>query len=166
VNDLTAGDKDRSPALSDDQTIARELRRIRRLLAGTDDEPGLITEVSGLHSQSRHNRWLTVGVLVLVLAVIGIGVGGWLTYRANERNDDRTRAELVARFEAALVAECDSSVDQTHDLRTSFNVLVEVAVDPNDPEAVALGERLVERLDQAIPPRDCAEEARIRAEDG
>jgi hypothetical protein len=103
---------------------------------------------------------------VVVVTEVVFAVAGALVYRENRHEDDLLRAERRAALEQSLRAECESSADQTADLRTAFNVLVAVAVDPNDAESAAAAKRLNDRLDEAVPPRDCVQEARDRAEGG
>jgi hypothetical protein len=122
----------------------------------------LIPEVRKL----RRARWLTWGVAVALIAAVAVGIGGWVTYQQDRDDDQKIRAEQRAVLEQALVAECESSADQTADLRTAMNVLIGVAVDPNDPQDAAAAQLLNDRLDEAIPPRDCIEEARVRLEGG
>jgi hypothetical protein len=122
----------------------------------------LIPEVRRLHRA----RWLAWGTAVAVLGIVVLGVIGAVVYVQDRNDDEDQRDERRAGVEQALVAECEASADQTADLRTAFNVLLGVAVDPNDPEAVKAAQLLNDRLDEAVPPRDCLQEARDRARDG
>lgn len=114
----------------------------------------------------RRARWVSWLALGLAAAVGVMAMTGWLVYRDEQRDDQQLRSERRASLERALLAECQSSADQTADLRTAFNVLIGVAVQPGDVEAAAAAERLNARLDEAVPARDCVQEARDRAADG
>jgi hypothetical protein len=114
----------------------------------------------------RRARWLARGTAIAVVGVVVLGIIGTVVYVQDRNDDEDQRTERRAGLERALVAECEASADQTADLRTAFNVLLGVAVDPTDPEQVALGRQLNDRLDEAVPPRDCVQEARDRARDG
>lgn len=122
----------------------------------------LIPEVRKL----RRARWLTWGLVAVAVAGLVLAIIGWVVYRQDLSDDRAVRRELVERFEAALVAECMSSADSTADLRTAFNVLIDLAVDPSSPDELALARQLNDRLDEAVPPRDCAQEARDRSPGG
>lgn len=144
------------------------------VLARIDAQLGqLIPEVKKL----RRSRWLVRGLAALVVAVVAIGAGGWITYQNNEDEDralrqeiarqaETARRDLAASFEAALVAECDKANDSNADTRTGFNVLIDVGIDPNDPDQVAVARQFQAQLNEAIPPRDCPQEARDRAAGG
>jgi hypothetical protein len=122
----------------------------------------LIPEVRKL----RRSRWLTRGLAVVVAAQVVFGVAGAVVYHQNRQADAEQRADRRAALEQALRAECLSSADQTADLRKAFDVLVGVAVRPGDQRGETLAAQLNARLDEAVPPRDCAGEAAARSGGG
>jgi hypothetical protein len=123
----------------------------------------LIPEVRKL----RRSRWLTRVLALVVVAVIALGAAGAIQY-VQDRNDDREqRIERRAGVERALAAECESSADQTADMRTAIQVILTTAIarSSNPAEAEAIAKQINRQLDEDVPPRDCAQEARDRAQE-
>jgi hypothetical protein len=135
----------------------------------------LIPEVRKLRRSRRLAwGWRALSAMVIVLAAAGVA------QYVQDRNDDREqRAEVRKADQAALEAvrksteralatECESSVAETARTRTAIQVILTTAVArSSNPEATqAIADEINRRLDEDVPPRDCAQEARDRAEGG
>ena len=151
---MTDTSSDQAPAPPDPETLER-----------IEEQLGLLIPEA---RRWRRSRWLAWATAVALVATVALGVTGWVVYQQDRDDDTAQRTVRREALEQALVRECESSADQTADLRTAFNVLIGVAASSaDDPAAVErLAMELDARLDEAVPPRDCQQEARNRAGGG
>jgi hypothetical protein len=143
----------------DDDDLSGRLAIIQAQLAV------LIPEVRML----RRTRWLARGLAVVAVLTIAVGAAGWISYQDQRNQDDDIRADAAAEIEQALVRECQAAVDGNADLRAAFNVIFGNTIRQFSDDQAQLDRFLTAMngdLAETVPPRDCAEEARVRAEDG
>jgi uncharacterized protein HemX len=135
----------------------------RTLQESIEEVKDSLDQVSGqlerLEKKDRTNKILFAVVAVVFLAVIGIGFFAWNSAR-------NSRDQLAQNFEQTTMQTCENSQESRVRLRGVFELFVNLAVEASeDPQAervVEFQRRFSAALMEAVPNRDCEQEARER----